>query len=106
MRLAGLYDADADYGGMIPNAVLALVKAHSEQGHSGFSHGMVLQIFNKVINFKTLAPLTSNADEWMLVCDAGEFEPTGLWQNTRQSSCFSRDGGATWYDIDAPEPKP
>lgn len=96
MKKAGLYGQDSDYGGMLPEAVMALVKAHSEQGHSGGSHAVTLGIFNRVINFKTLTPLTSNPDEWMEVAP-------GMWQSFRQSSCFSKDGGKTWYDIDAKE---
>lgn len=95
MRLAGLYDKDADYDGMIPDAVMALVKAHSEQGHSGYSSGMVLSIFNRVINFKTLTPLTSNPEDWIEVSD-------GMWQNRRQGTAFSKDGGKTFYDLDDP----
>lgn len=95
MRLAGLYSEGADYGGMIPGAVMALVRAHSEQGHSGASHGLTLQIFNRVINFKTLTPISSDPSEWMEVGGA-------IYQNRRQSSCFSNDGGKTYYDIDDP----
>ena len=95
MRLAGLYDKDADYDGLIPDAVMALVKTHSEQGHSGMSSAITLEIFNKVINFKALTPLSSNPAEWE---DVGG----GFWQNKRQCSCFSKDGGATWYDVDDP----
>lgn len=102
MRLAGLYDKDADYGGMIPDAVMVLVKAHSEQEHSGFSHGMVIDIFNKVINFKTLTPITSNSDEWMCI---SEFGPAPAWQNKRDPSYFSEDAGKTWYFLDDPEKK-
>lgn len=103
MKLAGLYDKDADYAGMIPEAVMALVKAHSEQEHSGGSHWLTLQIFNKVINFKTLIPIGSTQDEWF----KHDYQTAGkdCWQNTRQSSVFSQDGGKTWYDIDDPEKK-
>lgn len=103
MRLAGLYDKDADYGGMIPDAVMKLVKAHSEEGHSGGSHGIVLQIFNRVINYKTLTPIGSTPDEWF----KHDYQTAGAdcWQNTRQSSVFSEDGGKTWYDLDDPEKK-
>lgn len=103
MRKAGLYDGDSDYGGMIPEAVLALVKAHSEQGHSGMSHSLVLSIFNKVVNFKTLTPVSSDPDEWVLVADDNG-KP--LYQNKRQGSCFSHDGGKTWKDIDDPREGP
>jgi hypothetical protein len=100
MRRAGLYDADADYGGMIPKAVMKLVEAHASEGHSGGSHHMVMAIFNKVINFEPLTPLSSNPEEWMKV-DPDHYQP-GTWQNRRKGSTFSRDGGKTWYDIDTP----
>ena len=103
MKKAGLYDKDADYDGMIPEAVMALVKAHSEQEHSGGSHWLTLDIFNKVINFKTLTTITSDLDEWF----KHDYEVGGhnCWQNKRQSSVFSQDAGKTWYDLDDPEKK-
>lgn len=100
MRRAGLYDKDADYGGMIPEAVMELVKAHAKQGHSGGSHWVTLEVFNKVINFKTLSPITSDPSEWMLVSDAHK-----VWQSTREPATFSEDGGKTWYNLDDPEKK-
>ena len=101
MRFAGLYDEAADYGGMLPQAVLDLVYVHSMQGHSGFSHKMVLQIFNKVADFKTLTPLTDNPDEWL----HHDHTVAGhdCWQSKRMGSCFSTDGGKSYYDIDDPE---
>lgn len=103
MRRAKLYDADADYGGMVPAAVMALVEAHAAQRHSGFSHGLVLSIFNKVVNFKTLTPITSEPSEWF---DQSEVTGQPMWQNTRCPSVFSKDGGATWYDLDDPKAQP
>lgn len=103
MRKAGLYDRDADYGGTIPEAVMALVEAHAKQGHSGGSHHLVLDIFNRLVNFKTLSPISSNPDEWF----KHDYQNAGsdCWQNKRQSSVFSQDGGKTWYDLDDPEKK-
>ena len=98
MRLAGLYDSDSDYGGMIPEAVMALVQAHREQGHSGGSHWLTLEIFNKVINYKTLTPINSDPNTWMEV-------GTGVWQSNRSPGFFSTDGGKTFYDLDDPEKK-
>lgn len=104
MRLAGLYDKDSDYGGMIPASVLKVVKAFSEEGHSGGSASITLLILEKVLRFKTLSPLTSDPEEWMDVA-----EPDGkrkaVWQNTRDSSYFSEDAGKTWYCIDDPDKK-
>ena len=93
MKLAGLYNSDSDYGAMIPEAVMALVKAHSEQGHSGGSHWMTLEIFNKVINFKALTPVSNDPEEWI---DRGE----GMFQSIRQSDLFSHDGLKTCYCVD------
>lgn len=104
LRKAGLFDKDSDYGGNLAVAVMSLVKAHAEYGHSGGSHGAVMEIFNRVANFKTLTPITSNPEEWMQVAD--EMLPNGdgpMWQNKRQSSAFSQDGGKTWYDIADPK---
>lgn len=103
MRKAGLYDEDADYYGMIPEAVMKLVKVHAAEGHSGMSHALTLQVFNRVVNFKTLTPISSNPDEWFKH-DCGGPNNGPVWQNTRQSSCFSYDGGKTWHDIYAKKP--
>ncbi len=98
MKLAGLYDKDADYGGMIPEAVMKLIRVHSAEGHSGGSHSVVMRIFNRVANFRTLTSLTDDPSEWMAVSK-------DTWQSLRQSSCFSEDGGKTYHDIDADDPK-
>lgn len=99
LRRAGLFDADSDYGGALGPAVMELVDKFAAQGHSGFSAGLTLELFNTVASFKPLTPITSNPDEWMEV-------GTGMWQSKRQPSLFSRDGGKSWYDIDAMEPAP
>lgn len=96
LKLAGLLDKDSDYNGMLGEAVLELVKVFSKQGHSGFSANWTLDVFNKVASYKPLTPIGTTKDEWMEVSD-------DMWQNTRRSSTFSRDGGKTWYDIDDPK---
>lgn len=99
MRRAGLYDADSDYAGMIPEAVMKLVRVHASEGHSGFSHGLTLQVFNRVVNFKTLTPITDDPAEWMDVND-GRGPDKPVWQNCRDSALFSNDGGKTYYSVD------
>jgi len=54
LELAGLFDKDSDYGGMIGDAVMKLVNTHLSEGHSGFSHEMALHLFNKVVTGKAL----------------------------------------------------
>lgn len=91
---AGLFDSDSDYGGMLGDACLAIVKVFSEQGHSGFSAEMTTQIVSKLMRYEPLTPLTSDPSEWMEV-DTGK-----MWQSTRKPTSFSTDGGSTWYDLD------
>lgn len=50
LELAGLFNKDSDYAGMIGEAVMKLVDTHFSEGHSGMSHQYVLHIFNKVVN--------------------------------------------------------
>lgn len=92
LRLAGLFSKKSDYDGALATAVMKLVKVHAAEHHSGGSHHAVVDLFN-----------TSDPKEWM---DISEMTGRPMrWQNRRQSSVFSSDGGKTWYDIDAPPPK-
>lgn len=100
LKLAGLFDKDSDYDGMLGDAVLELVKTFSKQGHSGFSAHQTLRIFNIVADFKNLTPIGSTPDEW---ADQSDISSEPMWQNKRRGSTFSRDGGKTWYDIDDPK---
>lgn len=100
LKLAGLFDEDSDYDGMLGTAVLELVKVFAKQGHSGYSAHQTIKIFNAVANFKPLSPIGTTEGEWM---DVSEMSGSPTWQNTRRSTTFSRDGGKTWYDIDDPK---
>lgn len=106
MRRAGLFGKDSDYDGMIAAAVMKLVRVHAEEGHSGMSHALTLQVFNRVVNFKTLTPITNLPGEWS---EVGKDMMPGCemtcWQNKRTSSLFSHDGGRTYYDIDEEQPR-
>lgn len=89
LRLAGLFDKDSDYGGMLGPAVMELIKTFSSQGHSGFSANLVMNLFNKVGRFEPLLPITGEDSEWNEVRD-------GLYQNNRCSHVFKENGQA--YD--------
>lgn len=99
MRRAGLYDDDADYGGMIPEHIMKIVKIFSDEGHSGGSAALSTQILMRLLRFKTLSPLTDDADEWMQLSPNMGFEKE-TWQNKRDGSCFSEDGGKTYTCVD------
>lgn len=90
LELAGLFKKDSDYGGMLGQNVMELVKVFSKQEHSGFSANMAIALFERVARFEPLAPLTGEDDEWV------EVEP-GVFQNKRCSHVFKKNGQA--YNI-------
>jgi hypothetical protein len=104
LQRAGLFDADADYGGMIAEAVVELMHHFAAQGHSGESAMMTLDLFDKLAHYNVLTPLTSDPEEWMEVSEHAPPDQRPVWQSRRKSSCFSNDGGKTWYDIDPAVP--
>lgn len=89
MRLAGLFDKDSDYGGMLGDAILKMIKVFSDEGHSGYSASMAISIFEKVARYEPLTPLTGADDEWTEVYD-------GCFQNRRCPHVFKENGEA--YD--------
>lgn len=99
LRSAGLCDKDSDYEGMVGEAVLDLVKTFADQGHSGYSAHMTLDIFSRVAAYKPLGPLTSNPDEWMHIADDVAGNKT-TWQSRRRPDAFSEDSGKTYYLLD------
>lgn len=91
MQRAGLFDKDSDYGGMIGDAVMKMIKVFADEGHSGVSAPMAINIFERVARFEPLTPLTGADDEWM---EVGE----GTWQNIRCSHVFKEADGRA-YDM-------
>ena len=96
MEIAGLFDKDSDYGGMLGDAVMKMIKVFADEGHSGFSAGMAVSVFEKVAKFEPLTPLTGADDEWMDIAEYGD--GSMCWQNIRCSHVFKDKDGA--YDID------
>ena len=91
LTLAGLFDKDSDYDGMLGTSALDIVKLFASQGHSGMSASIVTDLVGKLMRFEPLTPLTYEADEWI---DHG-----GTWQNKRDSKVFSDDGGKTHHRL-------
>jgi hypothetical protein len=92
LRRAGYFDEDSDYGGLLGPAVLKMVEAFSEEGHSGYSAKIAVRLFEKLASFEPITPLTGEDDEW--------FEYTeGRFQNIRCSHVF-KDGDGQAYDIE------
>jgi hypothetical protein len=98
LDLAGMFDKDSDYEGMLGEAVMDLIELFASQGHSGFSAAMTVDLFDRLASYKPLTELTDNPDEWNDVSEFQGGKPG--WQSTRSPSCFSNDGGKTYWDID------
>ena len=94
LELAGFFDKDADYNGMIGEAVLELIKVFSDQGHSGCSAGLVSSLFEKLSKYKTITPLTFKDDEWNEVGN-------GVYQNNRNPCVFKESPDGRPYHLDA-----
>lgn len=93
LRLAGMFDPDADYGPELANHILEIVKLFSTGGHSGGSASITTAILERLLRFQTLTPINTDLDTWMEV-------GTDMWQSTRDPSYFSNNGGKTWYSLD------
>jgi hypothetical protein len=92
LKAAGLFDKDSDYGGMLGNSVMSLIRTFSKQGHSGFSANMCVSLFGKLAKHEPLGPLTGKDEEWTNVAN-------DLWQNKRCGHVF-KDCSKAW-DNDA-----
>lgn len=97
LKRAGLFDSDSDYGGMLGPHILHLVKEFAKEGHSGGSAAITIAALTRLLRYKPLTAITNNPEEWF---DVSEASGLPMWQNKRDPSCFSRDGGETWYSLD------
>ncbi len=108
LQMAGLFDKDSDYEGMLGEAVMDLLDKFSEQGHSGFSAELTASIFDRLVRWKPLSELTNDPNEWMEITEHQEARTPGLkgqvrvYQSRRSPDCFSEDGGQTYYSVDDP----
>ena len=98
LQLAGLFDEDSDYGGMLGNAVMELMEVFVKQRHSGASAALTISVFKTVAGFKPLIPLTGKNEEWI---DIAEEEGETLYQNKRLSSVFKKGKKGRPYYLDA-----
>lgn len=91
LKLAGLFDEDSDYGGMIGEAVKELLEVFGKQGHSGFSAQRVASIFHELVKGHTLILIKKDDENW--------FEHDGGYsQNTRCSALFKDKKGSYYLD--------
>ena len=89
IELAGLYDKDSDYRGMLGEALDEVIQVLDNQGHSGFSMGVMRRVLQRLMNWEPLGPLTGKEDEWNQI-------KKDLWQNKRCPRVFKNDKGEAW----------
>jgi len=94
-----LLGEDPGYAQSIVAAVAAFA---SYGGHSGASAEIARHQLHTLLAFGNLTPLTNAPDEWHNVTDEGGGSTTPLWQNRRNSACFSNDGGKTYWSVNDP----
>jgi hypothetical protein len=101
MKLAGWgteeNELDRNFSIWIGRNVLDLLFWVSRQRHSGGTMIESLRLFLHLANKKALSPITNNPAEWD---DKSAEAGYPFWQNNRASSCFSTDGGKTFFDVD------
>lgn len=91
----GMTEDGDEYNVAGREAILELVEKFSEQGHSGFSAGYVVNCLNKLLRWEPLAPLTGDDDEWTEL----DYDDNIRYQNNRCSRVF-KDADGRAYDID------
>ena len=99
LEIAGFFDKDSDYGGMLGEAVMELIEVFEKQEHSGMSAPYVASIFEKLANYKPLIGITGKDEEW----GDTEVNKNGVtWYQNKRCSALFKDGedGEAYY-IDA-----
>jgi len=98
LELCGQYETDPAFA----ESIVKAVEGFTSYGHSGGSASVGVNMLHDLLMRKNLSPLTSDPSEWQDMSGyTVDNEP--LWQNVRNPSVFSTDGGQTWYDIDDSE---
>lgn len=69
----------------------------AEVADSGGAHAAILPVLTRLLNFEHLSPLTDDPGEWQYHGPEIWGQDGGIWQNVRNSTAFSKDGGKTYY---------
>lgn len=72
-----------------------VIAEFASAGHSGGSAMVTIPVLHELLQFKALSPLTDDPDEWVDRTEISGGVP--IWQNVRDSTAFSEDGGKTYW---------
>ena len=76
------------------DGLVKVVEAFAAMGHSGGSAEIAARQLERLLRYKALSPLTGEPAEW---ADRSVESGYPLWQNVRDPSAFSSDGGTTFW---------
>jgi hypothetical protein len=87
-----------EYAFLVYDSAYELVKKFSEQGHSGMSANLTLNIYKKLANYEPLSKLTGVENEWREWTTYGSEtdNPSTSRQNKRCSRIFQEKDGDTY----------
>jgi hypothetical protein len=91
LELSGQHAEDPEYS----ESIIKAVEAFASYGHSGGSAMIAREQLYALLGFKALSPLTDDPAEW--IDRTKESGGVPMWQNKRDSTAFSEDGGQTYY---------
>lgn len=98
-RIAGLHSGTDPEEQRLADNVRELVKVFIGQHHSGSTAAMALYLFDRLIHFRPITPLSGRDDEWVYTpIEMGDGTEKPLWQNRRAPSVFKDEEKA--YDVD------
>jgi hypothetical protein len=72
-----------------------VVSEFASFGHSGGSAMATIPVLHELLQYHALTPLTDDPAEWIDQSEASGGHP--MWQNRRDSTAFSEDGGHTYW---------
>ena len=87
------WPGDDEMQGRMCDNIVEMLTTFSKQGHSGHSAQYLLNIFDRLVRFKTLTPLTGEDDEWEKVSENVGDNKAVMYQNKRDASVFKEVWG-------------
>lgn len=73
---------------------VTVIRAFASYGHSGGSAMATIPVLEALLRYRPLTPLTDDPAEWI---DHAAESGIAMWQNRRDSTAFSEDGGKTYW---------
>lgn len=94
LEYAGLLGDNSEYDGLVGRSVKELLLVLGNQGHSGGSHALVLELFNRVASGHPLTDLCGAEEQWVDHHNnphMSDFKPAMRYQSRRVSTVFTND---------------